>query len=728
MSDNATTSAAPSVLHVYPPPPALSEVLRKYSLQVKDITTWHPEMTCAKQILCIGKQIVCSDQVLIQHVRYATVEQMQREITTLGIKKDVFSPFDMTITLMPKYCYQVPDTCSALLVHPVPLFTLEDLLTLCEQRYPVEYIDSPYHFYRTWLSLIHSRYRNGITDGKGKLFRAVKNLKSLIHPSPPCIPLRQRKQFAALLVDTVHRHHSSGIFHDCITTRTFFFRSVNQPVILANYSGIPSSTVRDFYPADFNMMRQFIITYGKQMRDLFSLAQITGRILTGTQTTPTDPFSDSPRPMRVIINELIVHSELLKKRAPREYLQYFTAVLFIIRNLASRTKTLFSVSHFPSWRRLNRATGGIWRMLPVIGPACDIISPTRCAATIRSLLNHHWFYHQYIRKPFLSHPPRKPVPSVLLSALRTVSSKKYTCYEMAFSRLQGEAAQKRHTFDSIMEASSFNTRRHKKNNIRFLLIPSSLLLLLIIVFVVLRFTDQSGTSIDDRAIAEVLVDIPETSHPAAQTDTPHVTPSRHKKFVTTLQPKRSTNIAEHSSPTTPPKSTHRKKKTIKTVRKKHPARKISAPSQTIIEPDQQSKPPPPEKDTLPAETPPPSPPPVCRLVPATTLWNVYAVDGDCILINLAELLFINRKTGDTTTLGKISDQSSKYFIARKKANGFGKIVPVRLCDDMQCIDGLFYVEHKGKTTGPAAVVGPGDLVGFSYFSLNAYLIKERKNR
>jgi hypothetical protein len=730
MNDNATSSPSRPLYRVYPPPPALLAVVRKYALQIKDITAWHPEMTCAKQILFIGKQVVCSDQLLIQYVRYATIEQMQREITTLGIKKDVFSTFDMTISPMPKYCYPVPDVCCALLVHPVSPFTLEDLLTLCEQQFPVEYIDLPYHFYRTWLSRILSRYRNGIPGGKGKPFRAIKDLKYLVYPSPPRIPLRQRKQFAALLLHAVHRHHAGGVFHDCITTRTLFLRSVNQPVILANYSGIPSPTVRDFYPTDFNLMKQFILTYGKQMRDLFSLAQITVRILTGTPADHTAPFSDTPRPVRVIISELISRSGLLEKRPPREYRQYLKAVLFIIRNLALRTKKLFSVTRFPRWRRLNRATGGIWRMLPVIGPVGDIILPTRCASTIRSVLDPHWFYHQYIRKPFLSHPPRKPDVSVLLSALKTVTSKKYTCYETVFSRLQGEAAQKRHTFDSIMEASSLNPGSRKKMNILLPVILSSLLLLLMTVFLVLRLTHQSETSFDNREVSAVTADIPETSPPVVQPDTPQVIPSHHKELVTTVQPESSIIIAEPAQAATPPKTIHRKRKVKKKAKNKRAVHNASKPKRIVKKTARHSKLQPPEKDTLsdtlPAETSPP--PPVCRLVPVTTLWNVYAVDGDCVLINLAELLYINQKTGDTTTLGKMSDRSSKYFLARKKARGFGKIIPVRLCDDEQCIDGLFYRETKGKTTGPAAVAGPGDIIGFSYFSLNAYLIRERKNR
>ena len=701
------------------------DVLRKHYLQIKDFESWHPDMAFAKQLLYIGTHIVGYDHLLIQHVRYDTQEQLQREITTLGIKKDILSPFDISITFMPKYCYPIPESFGALLVHSVPPFTLEALLSRCEKTYPADFLNHPVHFYRTWFTSILSRYRNSITDGKSKFLKAAGSLKDCIHPSPPRIPLRQRKRFAALIAGTVLNHHNNGILHDDITSQTVFLRAVNQPVILANYTGKPSRTVEDAFPVDFSQVKQYLLTHGQHMRDVFSCAQITYRILTGHAPSPSGTFRDAPRPITTLIRHFIERSALLEKHSLREYRHYIGALVYIFRNCTSRFIRIFSQKHFRDWRYCNRATGGIWRSLPVIGPVADIFFPTRCAAVLRSLLDYHWFYHTFIRIPSFRHTHRKVGLQVLFAALRTSVPTGRSEYGKIFSRLQGDAAQKRHTFDSIMEGSTIPAADTRKPKLHpFFIVPALLLIVTPLFFIgrLYHKKDQSKTIYPD-TVTTRLTETP----PSVQQVQP---PQEKKERVTSIPEIRDTITVNpvltpevSSGKSSPQEKTERvvkkrsvRKKTSVTAPKKFNAPPTPTHSAVTVSPETMAS----ESLIIPLP-----PPPSCHLVPATDRWNVYYVEGDCLFSTISELKYSDEKSGDTVTIGNRDNKSGKYYIARKTKEGYGKIETVRRCIGPPCQKGMYY--KSGNRLEPEVVVAPGDIVGFNYFSMNAFLIRQKKN-
>ena len=708
------------------------DTLKHNSLVITGERILHPDMLSARQPLIIQEQTVCDDSLLIQQVHFSTMEKMQREITALGIKKDVFSDFEATLTQVPKYCYPVKDSCSALLVHPVPRFSLEDILSLTEERFPAYYNYFPVDYYRQWITDIRKRYTRKRSEGLS-FFGAMRLFRQLLYPQPPKIPLSARKQFAAKLLKTVLMHHLQGISHDCITAPTIFFRTIQQPIFLANYSGIPSTIVKDFFPADLSSLNDIVSTRGKHLRDTVCLALITGRILIGERIDHRRMFIDSPRPAGLLLREIWTGSGLNLKPEFHDIRNNMYAIRFITDRTIEFFRALLSEKRFENWRKLNRATGGIWRSIPIVGEIADILFPTRCAIALRLILDNNWFHTRDTLRRKEKIISGNPELSLLIATLQTPPGQVSTAYyQSVFTRLQGNNEEKRLTFDSIMEASQVNENHFlalaRKLHLTIRFIP--VLLLLILTTLVLsvfrtsvttqkaesseisatrsRDTTRINTTIDTVAHLTIKKTETDTNASLQPPEQPDSVMEQKKTVVTAQAPVQKVPVQKKKA------AVHRKKNRRL---KKKPS---PAPSPVILLPEVNTQ------ENIPVKM--PAPPPLCRLVTESSPWNIYFVRGTCTSCNLADVVRIDPAREDTIRIGNSIDLSKKYFIARKKGDGYDDVITVRQCPESHCVKGDFYEAAGNNRFGGPAVVSPGDLVGFSYLPLRTYIVKHRKNR
>ncbi|MBN1307258.1 MAG: hypothetical protein JXA18_05040 [Chitinispirillaceae bacterium] len=713
-------------------------MLRSNNLEVRDEQELTRGMVAAVQSLTIDGQEICADRVLAELITYRTEDQMIRETETLTLKKAAFGAFESSMTPIPKYCFKDGASLTAVLVHSVPRFTLDDILNAAEREYPRPYTHKQFSYYTDWMSAVISRVRSTVQPGKARLIRMAVALPMCLFPQPPRIPQPERKTFAARILRAVERHHRSGIYHDRISECTIFFPTPYQPLVLSNYSGVLSSLLYDHIPSEL-MTDEAVSNYGPECRDLYCLALICYRIMTGERHDGRRFTLESPRPPGIVLREIASRAGLsVSFKNPVSAKHSITSLFKAAGGIIALMPLLFSRDAFVPWRKLNRATGGLWRSLPVIGPLCDLFVPTHSARELRCILDKPWFRSYFFRKgsPAGRSDALGPDITTLTSAFTARGTPTCPRFESALNALISESALKRQAFGSMMESGPSIRKAYRLQfTVQRALILTGIVLVSAALPIVLHYRSRKAT--DPAADKRPAASVPSV---AGRTSPATVSPPKERPPAAVPPPVKDTGDAARK--TTPfvtkepplPKSTaspagndaRPDPSTAITVRgKKNAAAGIAQQSMKTTDEE-------PSSTADSGESSPAPPPPHITQAAKGTLHaaigyrDVYIVTGLTDSCNPGRLYYSRGGQKDTVMISRLPTTAPKLFMVHRSSTGFGSIKTIRLCRTEGC-DRTMYFEAVGANgIGKPVYVRTGDVFSTNRITLRLF-IKARKS-
>jgi hypothetical protein len=711
-------------------------------LVLRDLNVLENGMLSGVQPLCIGPAEICTDTVLVELITYPTSELMHRETSTMTVRKAAYGIFEGSLTPIPKYLFTDTSFSEVALVHSVPRVTLGDLLVAVEKAFPSVYIGHPLLFTGHHIAAFFDRIRFSASSALRKWGKRPWQPPRPATAAPRRILPAVRNAFAHHIVAAVARHHAQGIYHDRISARTIFFPLTLQPQFLADYAGIPSAMLGEYIPPDL-LAGEIAARYGPQGRDVYCIALLCYRIITGKQIDGRLFSIGSPRPAAMVFREIGEGCGLsMPVRKFSDGAKRCIARMVTIKRFISLLPRIVDSNRYTEWRALNRATGGAWRIVPVIGSIGDILFPTRSARALRRILDRHW-------AGVTDKIPRLPDMSTLAGAFRTKRTGVFPEYEMVGASLNGESVLRRAAFGSMME-SGLSIRRAFR-----LIFPSRQLLYVIVVMLLLAapltklLQDRVMRSGEDGGDTAIPVDTVIGRPVASPVSAPAPVPERSQAGDTVIPPFDS--AADISAAVSPPvdtasrssdqyiqpqtgdaekKSLHRPasqgasshkadpKPDSRAKKKKQAARDNIAIRQPLPAPA------PPVVDTTP---PPPPPPPKGLLVPAKGNPEVFVVTGIPDSCNPGSLYYTYEGMETTVKIAQLPTPYRRLYLARRHGSGmFDSIQVIRLCRTGGC-DPLMYYEPRGvEGVGKPVFVGKGDALSPNRVKLWVY-IRDRRN-
>jgi hypothetical protein len=734
-------------------------ILAANKLTVRDERMRMRGMITAVQPLIIDGKEICDDTLLAECITYTTSDQMIRETDTLTIKKAAFGDFESSMTPIPKYCFRNMATRETVLVHSVTRVTLDDILSVSEQEYPRPYTYDKMAFYSDWVKAIIGRMQSIAKPVKARLIKTVIRLPHCLLPQPPHIGQLERKTFAALIFRAVGHHHRKGIYHDCISDRTIFFPTPYQPLLLSNYSGVPGAMLYDCIPMEL-MTDEAVTDYGPQCRDIYCLALIGYRIMRGEKIDGRRFKLDSPRPLGMVVGEIALAAHLTGCGTNVVEIKHTVISLFkTVKGIASMVPLLFSRDTFSAWRKINRATGGLWRTLPIIGPFCDLFAPTECAQTLRYILDKSWFMTYFFRRvsPSDQSNSRGPDITLLARAFKVRHPAKCPRFEAALNALLSETILKRKAFGSIME-SGFSIKRAYRFivNGRNMAIGSAALLLVTLVSLMWYYQKHAApvtymTKPSAAATTSAASALPETmqhsvaikSYRAAEPSAIPVTPPDTARKIVVLTPSATSTPSVKESNDVQPvavkkpafqakkgalrnngnrqirpsNATVTKKKSVATGMTTTPAQKISMKpnigsetSATISS----------TKATVAAAA------PKGYLYPVKDRRNVFVVTGLKDSCNPGHLHYAIEGRESAIMISQLPMPAFKLFMARRSYTGYGFITTIRLCRTRGCDQTMYYEAVGTNEIGKPVYITSGDVICLDRIKLRLF-IKEKRS-
>ena len=665
------------------------------SLPFRDMHLHTRAMARAVQPLTMGDKEICTDTILAELVIYPSSDQMTRETETLTLKKAAFGEFEPSMTPIPKYCFPGKTGPECVLIHSIPRFTLDDLLTRAERTYPAPYPCDKIRFYIDWFTAVLTRLRSDESSGRLKFLKMLLRLPKYLFPQPPHIPQSQRRTLAGHLLRIVRQHHRKSIYHDCITEKTVFLTSPYQPLFLANYAGVVAPALADHLPGEL-IDETASGRYGPHFRDVYSLALICYHLCTGICLDGRLFGCGSPRPTGIVIREIARDSKwAFSFKSLPEIRHTFASAFLTIRRIAGRLPLIFSTAQFSAWRNLNKATGGIWRHLPVIGPLCDIYAPTGTAQALRYILDRHWLpvYHSLRGGKDTAASGHGPDLSLLTAVFRTGPSISYPCYSDLYTALTKENDSRRSAFRTMMESEKASSRWRRVLRHPPLLpavIPAAVLVTILFYGIVIRprtsgnvpvnTTAQSGATVSTLSgTGRKTATVPTGAGPidSGRTETPEIPPKDSP-----------VDGSRYTMDTVP-------------VNGSGPARPFQS--------KRNRKPPAPAKKPEKKAT---SPSGISRgmLNPALGFKDVFIVTGVRDSSNPGELSFPVSAGKQAPLLGKLAEPRESLHIVHRTSSGFSRIHSIYLCRSDKCDTSAYYYRAKGGGTGKPAFVRTGDAV------------------
>jgi len=701
----------------------IASLLAANGLEVRDERGQSRGMIAAVQPLKIDGKEVCTDSVLAELVEYAMADQMIRETETLTLKKAAFGAFESSMTPIPKYCFKSAAALKTVLVYSVPRFTLDDILNVCEMEYPQPYTYEKAEFYGDWRKTIVARLRSHSKPGAARFFRVFVELPQCLFPAPPRIGQRERKAFAALLLRTVEHHHHKGIHHDRVSDRTVFFPTPYQPLFLSNYAGVPSSMLADLIPPEL-LTDEAAVNYGSQCRDVYSLACICYRIMTAERFDGRRFTVESPRPLGVAANEIAHDTDLsFCFKTPSAALRSAASILAAAGKFTALAPLLFSRNSYRAWRKINQATGGLWRSIPIVGPFCDIFFPTRIARTLRYVLDKPWFLHYFFHKCPPSDRPdsRGPDITMLADAFKVRGAPGYRHFESAFNVLHCDSALKREAFGSIMEAGfSIKSAYRLLLDGKKMLLFSAMLIVVIGLSIVLRHDHCEPTDADaikmpvaaqKKAAATISGVVAESISSGGAAETIITLPPVGRRKVALSKKKFAEVRAEKDSvKATVPATTSTIAEIVPMVRKVNEKTAVISVIGTSV--------PQATKDDLPA--------PKKLLFPAIGYRDIFIVTGVEDSCNPGHLYYSHDSGEDAVMISRRADATSILYLAHRSCTVFGSIETIRLCRYNGCDQTLYYEASGAAGTGKPVYVRSGDVIGRDFNRLRQFL-KDRRS-
>ena len=625
-------------------------------------------LTLGEQELRLRSEVVATDHIIIEAIRYETPAALQSELTNLVIKKGAYQSCSTTLTRMPKYVKRLADTAVAIFITSVPKVSLSLVLDEIERYYPSYYNSDPISFIANGLAGTLRLVRTTCTNrsiGWLQKFDAVLNTTGMIWNRR--IPLRARKRFAARLVQSVQRHHGCGIIHHNITAHTIFFISGVQYKFLANYTGVDSPHATHFLPPALTTP-EALKRWGESCRDTYILSCLVFAIITGRQFDSTRFGLDS--------SASVAWPQLPARELQKNPLVWLPFGLKFIRGCIQSIRMLFDSDYQSNYRALTRASGGLWRTLPVFGMVADILLPTQLARVVRSICNREYYG---------ARPGRLPgtLKELCTALYNRKPDRSIYQIETIIEDLARSAQEVSDETTSSIQPNKPSALRLKKNVV---LLVAAIGLIIVITGVLLFPTTRTYLSFK------------------AQND---VRNNRISEPSSTLN-----NTEAVNNKKTNPALKNRTKTTIK-----RPPENFLKSSDKIVH-----QTPKPEESKVAILSPVVQPPPPPTLV-RVDAKSVYIITNAPEPID-AGALFFTDATG-TITLKDRASAMTKYFICKKQTSGFGRIMPVRKCTGKfaQCEQGLFYEAVGYGDTGERALLKDGDLLAFNYFDLSGYLDK-----
>ncbi len=474
----------------------LSSILESNRLPLREKRLLSSGLMAAIQPLSIDGYEVCTDSLLVELALYGTAERMLREAETMAVKKAAFGAFESSLTPIPKYCFPNRTNCETVLVHSVPRCTLNDILALCEKEYTGRYTWRGGDFYADWYRGITGRIRGAIARDSG-IPGIVVRLPRLLFPRPLRIVRKERRAFAALVLRTVGRHHDRGIFHDRISEHTLFFPTPDEPVVLANYSGVLSTVLPGRIPPEL-LAEKAAIEHGAQCRDVYSLALLCYRIMTSERIDGTNFSLECPRPVRHVLKD-ISHKvrAAIDFSTPRMALRSCAMSGAIAVSTFAKLRRVLSCRESGAWSRINRATGGLWRTVPFLGVLGDLFFPTGIARALRCVLDRTWFMEGvHSGFPAGGSPSRFADITILTSAFKVRGQVKCSCFENAWYSVTGDSVVRRRAFGSVMEGRGVHSpgkgRRTRRGAGRAAIIAAVAAVALFIVSLGMNLRTRAG--------------------------------------------------------------------------------------------------------------------------------------------------------------------------------------------------------------------------------------------
>jgi len=709
----------------------LTDILAQHSTVLRDIRPLQIGMITAIQPLTIDGKEICSDTILAELVTYRSIDELKRETETLPLKKTTFCDFEASMTAIPKYCYSDHETLQTVLVHAVPRITLDDILTWCESRYPEPYPCAPFRLYADWCKKIVARMTAVPAGGPFGFLRKAVSLPKLFFPPPAHIGQKQRISLVNIIIRQVLAHHDKGIFHDCISDRTIFFPTAAQPKLLANYAGIPSATLADHLPAAL-LTDDAARIYGRQVCDVYGTALFCYRILTGEHIDGRAFTLDVPRPAGMVLRTITLRTRFsFSFRSLRTAGHSIVSLIRTIRALMQQVPLLLSSSSFVTWRKINRATGGLWRSIPVLGPLGNIIHPTPAARALRTVLDRHWFEHALRKRKSASPPAAQAGPDihVLAAAFTGNDAVPITHFTAAFNALASEALLRRQTFGTLMEGMARPQRTGAVPGRRTVVLTVTLLVVMITALLfLLRKMQESSIS----GTAPEMVVTPTIHTMPSSIDIPAAPATAADTAVTA-------GAAVQNVPAESPDVRHTADR-LPQVRKTTPETSPGPPAPAVIPVHRPAVPQtkhttipvktvavqPPPPAPVDEEVPPAPPPPPGLLIEAEGTPNVYIVDGTEEPCNPAQLVFAStvRKQSAAFVAGRLTDE--KLYLCRLTGGNFGSIITIRKCRSDDCDPTLYYTTTGLNRVDRPVHVQKGDIISPSGYALRRY-IRDRRH-
>ncbi len=701
----------------------IQSILTSNNLVVRDERKVTRGIITAVQPLTIDGKEICTDTLLAEFIAYRTADQMVRETESLTIKKAAFGAFESSMTPIPKYCFKNIAANEAVLVHSVPRFTLDDILNVCEREYPRPYTYKQFGFYADWIQNVLGRTRSHTQPGKLRLFKMAAELPKHIFPEPPRIAQLQRQTFAALVLRTVEQHHRNNIYHDCISERTLFFPTPYQPLVLSNYSGVPSSMLAELIPPEL-MTDEAVVNYGPQCRDVYCCALICYRIMTGENHDGRRFSLESPRPAGMVASEIARAARLtFSFMNPGDVKRSLISIFRTVKGITLLLPPLFSRATFAAWRKINRATGGLWRSIPVIGPFCDVFVPTQKAQALRYVLDKAWFSIYFFRKGPPHGRPDSRGPDITMLAAAFKVRGPLTCpqFESALNALISESAQKRKVFSSIMESGLSIRKAYRLiADGKHVLLFSAIALIVMALFAALHLNSHKATdAVAVKTAMATVKDAVDVTRPSGATKMPatmypSVNDSKSPGNVNKLVINKKIPIRATSASITGSGKRQVRSPTINVPGKKTVTIRIA--TESVRKPDEQ-----PVSVNNAKKTAEITSMQKGSLHSAIGFRDVFIVTGLTDSCNPGKLYYSRGGQKDTIMISQLPTAALKLFVVHRSSAGFGSIETIRLCRADGCDRTMYYAATGAKGTGKPVYVRTGDVISLDRITLRLFV-------
>ena len=355
-------------------------------LSLENVSGVCPGFVRATQLLRIGREVIASDEVLVEEVVYPSLEKMNAELKSLSLKAGLMSSFEHMSAPPPKYAYTDTKQLLTWFITPVPSVTLAMLLAQIRALFPSHYTWDRMVFIRDTLAAVRASFRLSFRVRRNP-FIALKDAFTTAHRSlPQRLTPRERLALAALLADIVRKKHAAGIFHNNITPHTVFFSQATTPRFLNNYSGLEPAIMAQYIPLAIRH-RDAALSFGAQSQDTYSVALAAYELITGEPLNGPAFELD----MAVPFNRPV--PAILKKHFAG-VLSFINPGVDLIRKLWCAAFRLYdefiatlNESNWPRFRMLNAATGSFARSIPYARKFVNIWFPTKTAWALRIILD-----------------------------------------------------------------------------------------------------------------------------------------------------------------------------------------------------------------------------------------------------------------------------------------------------------------------------------------------------